>query len=143
MGHVGSLARDHLGGAEAAPGGVLAASYLPKITALLAGIELCSDALKGRLAHAAPKSIAHQCPLVDDGFPLEVAATGVGYGVPCLQCLVGPGLESLGAFASLGHDHGGLVPEGCCDLSMRGEYLRGSQDLLAVAGRVRRDLGGL
>ena len=48
---------------------------------LPATVELRSDVLIRRLAHAAPKSIPENRPLVRDGLPLEDALTGEGHGL--------------------------------------------------------------
>ena len=107
------LIGDRFRSCEAAPGRVLLAFELAKVSLFVAAVELSFDVGKGGLAHAPAKRIPHQGPLVYDGLALEVAGSCVGDGFLRPDRLFGCPVLRPGSLASLGHYRFRLVAERC------------------------------
>ena len=119
---------------------MLHASDGAQLSQLPATVKLRSDVLIRRLAHAAPKSIPKNRPLVCDRLPLKDTFTGKGHGLSSEVFFLWLIVQLSGAFAGCGDNLLRLISEGGGHLFVGRQNFSRRERLFPISCRMRRDL---
>jgi hypothetical protein len=95
------------------------------------------------LTHTSAQPVADQGAFIDNGLALEVLVAGKGERFSDAVNRVDGLFLMLKPLLGSPYNGFGLVSKVCRQLSVRSHYLGWRMNLLAVAGRVRGDFGGL
>src|SRR5208282_547173 len=106
-----------------------------------ASVKIGPDLGMGDLAHAATKPVADQRTLIHNRLALEVLVTGKSKRFSNTVERVDGVLLMLRPFPRCAYNGLRLVSKVCRELPVRGHHLSRGMNLLAVARRVRSDLG--